>query len=80
MFYTNDATGDYFPERYFLDTGEDWEYFETIEQVAKFVSEIVGKNVTPTEKDVNQALEDYMEEHEDDDMYFSFHKFEIVED
>lgn len=80
VFYTNDSTGDYFPERYFLDTGEDWEYFETIEQVDKFVSEIVGKNVTPTEKDVSQALEDYMEEHEDDDMYFSFHKFEIVED
>ena len=79
VFYTNDSTGDYFPEKYFLDTGEDWEYFETIEQVAEFVYEIVGKSINPTEKEVDQALEDYMEEHEDEDLYFSFHKFEVVD-
>ena len=48
VFYTNDSSGEYFPERYYLDSyGDDSEYFRTIEEAAEYVSEIVGKKVNP---------------------------------
>ena len=77
VFYTNDSSGDYFPERYFLDSYEDCEYFETIEEAAKYVSEIVDQSVNA----VSQALDDYIEEHEEDnpDLFYSFHEFTVLE-
>lgn len=78
VFYTNDASGDYFPERFFLDTGEDWEYFETIEEVAQYVSGIIGKEVEPEKNAIGEALDEYMEEQDDEDVWYSFHEFEVV--
>ena len=78
VFYTNDATGDYFPERFFLDTGEDWEYFETIQEAAQYVSGIIGKEVKPDKNAIGEALNEYMEEQDDDDVWYSFHEFEVV--
>ena len=79
VFYTNDASGDYFPERFFLDTGEDWEYFETIEEVAQYVSGIIGKEVKPDKNSIGEALDEDMEKQEDEDIWYSFHEFEVVE-
>ena len=77
VFYTNDSSGDYFPERYFLDSYEDCEYFETIEEAAKYVSEIVDQSVNA----VSQALDDYIEEYEEDnsDLFYSFHEFTVLD-
>lgn len=81
VFYTNDASGSYFPERFFLDSYEDCEYFETIEDAAKYVSEIVGHKVEAGVNAVSQALDDYIEEHEEDnpDLFYSFHEFAVID-
>lgn len=81
VFYTNDASGSYFPERFFLDSYEDCEYFETIEEAAKYVSEIVGHKVEAGVNAVSQALDDYIEEHEEDnlDLFYSFHEFAVID-
>ena len=80
VFYTNDSSGTYFPERYFLDSYDDWYYWKKIEDAAKHVSGIVGHEVDPTVKAIDEALEDYMEEHEDEDIFYSFHEFTVVGD
>lgn len=79
VYYTNDSSGEYFPERYYLDSYEDCEYFRTIEEAADWVSEIVGKTIPPTENDIVQALDDYVELQENEDIWYSFHVFEVVE-
>ena len=71
------TTAVYFPDRYFLDSYDDWYYWERIEDAAKHVSGIVGHEVEPTVKAIDEALEDYMEEHEDEDIFYSFHEFQV---
>lgn len=81
IFNTNDSEGIYFKDRYYLDGFDDSEYFETLEEAAKYVKEIVGHDVEATFKAIEDALNDYMEEHEDDDdCYYYFHEFSIVDD
>ena len=55
------------------------EYFTTIEEAAQCVSEIVGKMVEPDKNVIETALEEYMDEQEDDDVWYSFHEFTVVE-
>ena len=80
-FYTNDSEGIYFKDRYYLDGFEESEYFETLEEAAKYVKEIVGHEVEATVKAIDKALSDYVEEHEEDDpdCYYSFHEFTVLE-
>lgn len=80
VYYTNDAKGKYFPERYFLDSYDEPLYFETIGEAAECVEEIVGHPVEATTKAIDEALDEYMEEHEDEDVFYSFHEFKIVTD
>ena len=79
VFYTNDADRIYFPERYFLDNYDEPLYFNTIEEAADSVSEIVGHEVAPTVEAIEEALNDYEEEHEDEDVFYSFHEFLITD-
>ena len=81
-FYTNDSEGIYFKDRYYLDGFDDSEYFETLEEAAKYVKEIVGHDVEADFDAIDKALSDYVEEHEDDDpgCYYSFHEFKEVND
>lgn len=80
LFSTNDTSGLYFPSRYILDSTDEWEEFDTIDEAAKFVSKIVGKAVNASFDDVIEALEIYQEEHDDDvDKFFSFHQIEVVD-
>ena len=82
VFTTNDTSGAYFPERYFLETNEDWEYFESIEQVAEYVStKILNRKVEADVNAICQAFDDYVEEHENEnpDIFYSFHEFTIYE-
>ena len=82
VFNTNDASGDYFPERYFLDSNEDWEYFETLDEAANFVSKIVECKVEPSVYAIQNALDAYVEEHEEEneDQFYSFHEFDVFND
>ena len=81
-FYTNDSEGIYFKDRYYLDGFDDSEYFETLEEAAKYVKEIVGHEVEADFDAIDKALSDYVEEHEEDDpdCYYSFHEFKVVND
>jgi len=77
VFATNSF--EYFPERFFLDSSEDWEYFETITEVAEYVKDIVGHEVEEDVDAIQQALDDYVEEQDDDDLFFSLHEFTEVD-
>ena len=57
------------------------QYFKTIDKAAKYVSEIVGHKVEAGVNAVSQALDDYIEEHEEDnpDLFYSFHEFAIID-
>ena len=79
VFYTNDAKGKYFPDRYFLDSYDEPLYFETIGEAAECVEEIVGHPVEATIKAIDEALDEYMEEHEDEDVFYSFHEFKVTD-
>lgn len=81
IFNTNDSEGIYFKDRYYLDGFDDSEYFETLDEAAKYVKEIVGHDVEANVTAIDKALNDYMEAHEDDDdCYYYFHEFSIVDD
>ena len=80
IFNTNDLEGLFFKDRYYLDGFDDSEYFETLEEAAKYVKEIVGHEIEATFKAIEDALNAYMEEHEDDDdCYYYFHEFSKVD-
>ena len=80
VYYTNDADRNYFPERYLLNNNDEPLYFNTIEEAAEYVSGIVNQKVEAIMEAIEKALDNYEEEHEDDDVYFSFHEFQVVDD
>ena len=53
----------------------------TSKEEAKYVSEIVGHEVEASVGAVSKALDDYVEEHEEDnpDLFYSFHEFTVLE-
>ena len=63
------------PELYLLDSFDEQLFFEDIEEAAKCVADIVGHPVETNVEDIDQALDDYLTEHEDDDTWYSFHEF-----
>ena len=76
VFYTNSF--DYFPEHYFLDSYEDWEYFESLGKAAKYTGKIVGHEVEADVNAIQSALDDYVEKMDDEDIYYSFHEFKLT--
>lgn len=70
----------HFPERYMLDSFDEPLYFEDLESASKCVSEIVEHDVDPTVESIIQALDDFLEENEDEDTWYSFHSFEEIVD
>ena len=82
VYYTNDTTGDYFPETYFLDSYDEQLYFETIEDAAESVSGIVGCTVEATIDAIQEALEKYVEQKESsgEEVFYSFHEFKVIDD
>ena len=77
VYHTNDTTGRFFPERYFLDNYDEPLYYETIKEAAESVSGIVEHKVEPSIEAIKKALDLYQEEHEDEDIFYSFHEFSI---
>ncbi|MCR4849380.1 MAG: hypothetical protein K5920_11110 [Bacteroidales bacterium] len=81
VYATNDAEGDYFPDRYCLDSYDGLEYFETIEEAAEYIGETIGKELPPDFAKIENAIDGYMEEHNNsDESWMSFHRFEVVDD
>jgi len=76
IFCTNDVEGRFFPERFALDGSEDHEYFERLEQVTDYLKEHYDI-VAESAKEIENALDKYNEEHDDDDEYLYFHQFEV---
>lgn len=81
VYATNDAEGEYFPDRYCLDSYDGLEYFETIEEAAEYIGERIGKELPSDFAKIENTIDDYMEEHDNsEESWMSFHKFEVVDD
>ena len=80
VYYTNDAERNYFPERYLLNNNDEPLYFNTIEEAAEYVSGIVNQKVEANMEAIEKALDNFEEENEDDDVFYSFHEFQVVDD
>ena len=72
----------FFKSKYVLDYGEDIEYFETINQAVEFIENLIGVKIEDNTVDgIQKRLDEYVEENEDEeDLFFSFHEFEEVDD
>ena len=81
VYYTNDETGDYFPEQYILDSYDGCEYFNSLHDIAAKVKEITQVDVR-TEEDIEAVLNDYQEKMEEEgkEVFFSLHKFTYCAD
>lgn len=81
VYYTNDTTGCYFPEQYLIDNDEEPRYFETIEDAAEWVSDLVGHIVEADSTYIQTALDEYVEAQENSkEHFYSLHEFIIVEE
>lgn len=81
IYKTNDLDEIFFKAKFVLDYGEDVEYFETLDQAIVFIEELTG--ITIEEKTVNGIqgkLDEYAEENDEEDLFYSFHEFEQVDD
>lgn len=81
IYKTNDLNEIFFKAKFVLDYGEDVEYFETLDQAIVFIEELTG--ITIEEKTVNGIqgkLDEYVEENDEEDLSYSFHEFEQVDD
>lgn len=82
IYQTNDKDGVFFKSKYILDYTEDVEYFETIDQAVEFIEELIGIKIEDkTVNGIQRAMDNYVEKNEDEeDLFFSFHEFEEVDD
>ena len=78
---TNDVEGLYFPDRCFIETYDGPECFTSLENTAKWVSELVGKEVKAEEDEIEKALDEYeaAEGKAGNDVFYSFHSYSINE-
>ena len=82
IYKTNDKDAIFFKSKYVLDYTEDIEYFETIDQAIEFIEELIGIKIEDkTVNGIQKAMDNYVKENEDEeDLFFSFHEFEEVDD
>lgn len=78
IYQTNDMNGKYFKYNFLVDCcvkGEyQYEEFETKEQAMKFVANLLEK-----EEVTEEEVEDWNDEHQNDDDYIYIHEFEYAE-
>lgn len=60
-YWTNDTTGQYFPERYVMYSEQAVEYFITLEEAMARVKQVTGQQHITTEEQMLQATEDFVE-------------------
>ena len=81
IYQTNDLGGVFFKDKYVLDYTEDVEYFETIDQAVEFIEELIGLKIEDkTVNGIQEKLDEYVEKNDEEDLFFSFHEFEEVDD
>jgi len=73
VFCTNSF--EHFPDRYFLDSYDEPMYFEELSEAVKYVASLVGHDIEESVQAITEALDQYVEEHEDEDLFYSFHEF-----
>lgn len=79
IYHTNDDTGQYFPEKYYLwvEDGET-EYYTTLEALAKEVENITGSKNLKTLDSCKKALETYSRSHSD--LCYTLEEFDLQDD
>ena len=87
IFQTNDATGEYFPERWLLDYNDEkknvfiWEYFTDLPAVIQYLKDngVIEKDIQPTKEAIVAVLSE-IEEERPDDISFMLEEFVVVDD
>ena len=77
VYFTNDTTGEYFPDNYILEYDGGHEYFQTIQELVNFLKREFNIDVNPTDEDIENALEELEEKEREtnEDAFFSLRKF-----
>ena len=79
IYQTNDDTGDYFPEKYYLWVEDgDTEYYNNLEALAKEVENITGSKNLKTLDSCKKALETYSRNHSD--LCYTLEEFDLLDD
>lgn len=79
VYDTNDSSGKYFPERFYLDSYDQQEYFKTIEEAADYVAKIIGHKVEASVDAIDEALDDYVDKQDNEDVFYCFHEFTVID-
>lgn len=79
IYQTNDDTGQYFPEKYYLWVEDGTtEYYTTLESMAKEVENITGSKNLKTLNSCRKSLKSYSRSHSD--LSYTLEEFEVVEE
>lgn len=78
-FNTNDAEGLFFKERYYLDTSDGAKYFCTLQEVADYAEDVVGHKLEVSFSCLKDALRNYAEEHEEDEVRYDLYEIKVCE-
>ena len=78
---TNDVERKHFPYRYYMSSSTGYDFFKTLEEVAEKVSKVVDFKVEPDFLAISNVLDDYTEEHEDDeeDSYYNLYEIDLLD-
>lgn len=78
IYQTNDDTGEYFPEKYYLWVeNEDTEYYTSLKALATDVEKITGSQNLKSLDSCKKALETHSRNHSD--LCYTLAEFEVVE-
>lgn len=77
-YLTNDAEGKYYSNRYIVDCEPDIEYFDTIAEACNHLSAYIGKPITATWQALNEAADEWNDEHPDADWSINVKRIEVI--
>lgn len=77
-YLTNDAEGKYFSSRYIVDCEPDIEYFDTIAEACNHLSAYIGKPVNASWQALNEAADEWNDEHPDSDWSINVKQIEVI--
>ena len=75
-----EAEGKYFSSRYIVDCEPDIEYFDTIEEACDHLSAYIGKPVNASWQALNEAADEWNDEHPDSDWSINVKQIEVISD
>ena len=77
-YLTNDAEGKYYSNRYIVDCEPDIEYFNTIAEASNHLSAYIGKPVAASWETLNEAADEWNDEHPDSDWSINVKQIEVI--